>query len=462
MAQPGDPLDIGGCARVPNEGSPGPAGPFTIAFLFSTDRYESPDDTELARTRIAGLVSGQSSCYFSPPTLTVPAVPFGVYYVLMVIDADEEVDETDESDNMDAIRLNVGGDYRSGPNLIGTEIELDPASVLPGDRVTIRYTMSNYTIANQNGESGDFSVGYYLRRAFIGDAPFTFLESEEVGSIDATEYEDESEQLTIPPGTPPGPYVLCARLDDTNRVVEWDESNDVCDAMTVADTESRPFLSRADNETSIPRTLVPGREIRVSAGVYNRGPVPAPAAHLGIVLSHDAAYSPDDLVIARLPSAEVPPGVAFPGSAGSIHVRGTVPVPPGLPPGTYVAISVPDVDNVAGLPPGMRQFYGYRYVTVPGAVAADATPARLVTLSAPRPNPTTGEARVTISLEEAGPARLAVYDVLGHEIAALMDGVQPAGERSVAVATGRLAPGVYVVRLTAGGETHTQRLTVVR
>jgi hypothetical protein len=58
--------------------------------------------------------------------------------------------------------------------------------------------------------------------------------------------------------------------------------------------------------------------------------------------------------------------------------------------------------------------------------------------------------------------RLAVYNVLGQEVAVLAQGREPAGRVERHVDLGRLPSGAYFVRLTAGGQHRTQRLTVVR
>ncbi|HEX9953211.1 MAG TPA: T9SS type A sorting domain-containing protein [Rubricoccaceae bacterium] len=78
------------------------------------------------------------------------------------------------------------------------------------------------------------------------------------------------------------------------------------------------------------------------------------------------------------------------------------------------------------------------------------------------PNPTAGASRVAFSLPAASDVRVAVLDALGREVAVLADGARPAGRHDVVVAAGRLAPGVYVVRLTAGAVAIVRRLTVVR
>jgi len=57
---------------------------------------------------------------------------------------------------------------------------------------------------------------------------------------------------------------------------------------------------------------------------------------------------------------------------------------------------------------------------------------------------------------------LRVFDVLGREVATLVDGVKEPGEYSVAFDATGLASGVYFYRLTAGGFTTTRRMIVVK
>ena len=92
--------------------------------------------------------------------------------------------------------------------------------------------------------------------------------------------------------------------------------------------------------------------------------------------------------------------------------------------------------------------------------AAEAVTA--LALDAPAPNPTSGPARVTYAVPEAGPVRLAVYDVRGREVAVLADGPMAPGRYEAAFDGARLAAGVYVLRLSAGGEVVARRAAVVR
>ncbi|HIL58420.1 MAG TPA: T9SS type A sorting domain-containing protein, partial [Rhodothermales bacterium] len=61
-----------------------------------------------------------------------------------------------------------------------------------------------------------------------------------------------------------------------------------------------------------------------------------------------------------------------------------------------------------------------------------------------------------------GAVRLAVYDLLGREVAVLAEGTRPAGAHTARFDSRALAAGAYLVRLDAGGQSATRRLTVVK
>jgi hypothetical protein len=80
-------------------------------------------------------------------------------------------------------------------------------------------------------------------------------------------------------------------------------------------------------------------------------------------------------------------------------------------------------------------------------------------LGVPFPNPARAGAVVPFTLAEAGPVSLVLYDLLGRRVAVLAEGALGAGAHE-ALVPDRLAPGVYVVELRAGGARHAQRLVL--
>jgi hypothetical protein len=111
--------------------------------------------------------------------------------------------------------------------------------------------------------------------------------------------------------------------------------------------------------------------------------------------------------------------------------------------------------------------------SAPTAVEQEAGPL-LVRLDQNYPNPFNPDTRIRFSVggdrAEAGgaPGRrerrttLAVYDMLGREVAVLVDEKKPAGSYEVVFRAGDLPTGVYVVRLTAGAAVESRRMLLLK
>lgn len=111
--------------------------------------------------------------------------------------------------------------------------------------------------------------------------------------------------------------------------------------------------------------------------------------------------------------------------------------------------------------PAVRPTLTVVYTLSGTAVDADALP-QAVRLEANYPNPFNPRTVITYTLAAAGPVTLRVFDVLGREVATLVDAVEPAGRREVAFDAAGLPGGVYLYRLTAGGTVQTRGMTLLR
>lgn len=83
------------------------------------------------------------------------------------------------------------------------------------------------------------------------------------------------------------------------------------------------------------------------------------------------------------------------------------------------------------------------------------------------PNPLQAQARTPYVVNEPGPVRLALYDVLGRKVRTLVEAVQAPGAHAVTWtaldAAGRALPsGVYLLRLESGGTTQVRLVTLLR
>ena len=77
------------------------------------------------------------------------------------------------------------------------------------------------------------------------------------------------------------------------------------------------------------------------------------------------------------------------------------------------------------------------------------------------PNPAQQRATVRYALPEKQKASIRLYDVLGRRVRTVANSAQE-GRHQRTLDVGSLPSGVYFLRLRAGGETRTQKLTIVR
>jgi hypothetical protein len=77
------------------------------------------------------------------------------------------------------------------------------------------------------------------------------------------------------------------------------------------------------------------------------------------------------------------------------------------------------------------------------------------------PNPAGQQATVRYALPEKQKVSLRLYDVLGRQVRTVVSGTQEGRQERTLDVSG-LSSGVYFLRLTASGQTRTQKVTVVR
>jgi len=107
-----------------------------------------------------------------------------------------------------------------------------------------------------------------------------------------------------------------------------------------------------------------------------------------------------------------------------------------------------------------------RTITVTAVVAGVGDPAGTLPaaygLGQNYPNPFNPATTISYQLPERTFVRLSVYDVMGRQVASLVDGEKPAGEYSVQWDALGMPTGVYFYRIQAGGFTQTKQLLLVR
>jgi subtilisin-like proprotein convertase family protein len=124
-------------------------------------------------------------------------------------------------------------------------------------------------------------------------------------------------------------------------------------------------------------------------------------------------------------------------------------------------LKVTDVDP--GFNNGMLYHWGLSFALATGIEdpVSGEVPARFA-LHQNYPNPFNPTTIIRYELPEQSRVRLEVFNILGEEIAALVDEVQDRGTRSVVFPGAGLASGVYLYRLTAGNHIESRMMMLVR
>lgn len=116
--------------------------------------------------------------------------------------------------------------------------------------------------------------------------------------------------------------------------------------------------------------------------------------------------------------------------------------------------------DAAGLKVDYLQVLG---VDITVGIEEDALPTGFA-LGRTFPNPARagGTTRIEYALTQAQSMRLSVYDVLGRQVAVLVDGVQPSGAGVASFSNDALSAGTYFVRLETANGQQTRTMTVLR
>jgi hypothetical protein len=83
-------------------------------------------------------------------------------------------------------------------------------------------------------------------------------------------------------------------------------------------------------------------------------------------------------------------------------------------------------------------------------------------LSQNYPNPFNPSTKIDFSLPKSGNVKLAVYDMIGNEVAVLTNGQLPAGNYSADFNAAKLASGVYFYKLITDEFTSTKKMMLVK
>jgi hypothetical protein len=112
---------------------------------------------------------------------------------------------------------------------------------------------------------------------------------------------------------------------------------------------------------------------------------------------------------------------------------------------------------------GQRKLLSYDGKSVwVGVPSADTPVVTEYSLYQNHPNPFNPETSISFDLKESGFVTLKVYNLLGREVATLVNGEEAAGQHTVLFSAANLPSGIYLYRLDVNGYTAMKKMTVLK
>jgi subtilase family serine protease len=264
--------------------------------------------------------------------VTLPAVSPGAWYLLVLTDRDNQQGETDETNNVRALRMQL-----SAPDLVVTDATA-PASAIVGERVRVSWAVTNQ---GEVPALTDWTDALYLSADERVDSSDRFLSSAGISAqtplAAGASYTVERE-ATIPLVSPESWFVLVV-ADRDNAQGETDEGNNV---RALALELAAPDL--VVTAASASASAIVGQWVRVSWTVENQSDVPAPADWTdALYLSTDEQFDFGDR---RVHSEGITTQTPL-GAGASYTVTRDVMLPV-VAPGAWFLLVMADADNAQG------------------------------------------------------------------------------------------------------------------
>lgn len=268
------------------------AGQTTARIYLSSDSQYSSNDIELTSVAVGSLQKGTS--VERTATFSIDDKNAGKWYVLVLADANRQVNELNENNNLTAIPVTI---LQSPlPDLTVTELSTD-------DELTSGKPMKIRTVVKNPGQSktrsGKWSDTYYLSPSTVLNTnTATKIGSKaHVGSLGIGDSYTNEVSFTIP-STLQGNFMLFVVTDAADAITENDENNNSkCTPVYVnssADTPAELVISNVN----APANIKAGEDVTISYRITNDGEFTAAGnLHDVIYLSKDDKWDLNDEMV---------------------------------------------------------------------------------------------------------------------------------------------------------------------
>jgi hypothetical protein len=267
-----------------------------------TDRiYLSPTQTLDTATalligsfdHIGALNNGET--YTRTENLTVPSTAQGSYFVIVLTDANNEIEECANKANNTGISSQSITISNNLPDLV-VQTASSQANPVGGQTISVDFTVANQgAIAINSALWGD--AVYFSPDPALSNDDVRLATSAAVGPMAIGETYNRQVQATLPV-VAPGNYFLIIRADYLGNVFEGQHEDN--NLRTVAISIQSPAVDLMVTAVDAPSSALSGQDMLVNYTVLNNGASVTVGSHWidEIVVSLDQIDDPTDLVIA--------------------------------------------------------------------------------------------------------------------------------------------------------------------
>ncbi|MBK6964469.1 MAG: T9SS type A sorting domain-containing protein [Bacteroidales bacterium] len=190
-----------------------------LKYYLSTDNAYGAGDVLLATDAVAALNASASVAVSEVVTIPLSTAA-GSYYILFVADADAQVTESNENNNVGSVALTVTS-ASGNPDLIVLYPAASPTALTAGQTTTASCTVQNQGTASAAASN----LKYYLSTDNAYSTGDTYLATDAVATLAIGASAAVSEVLTIPAATAAGTWYIVYFADADAQVAESSETN---------------------------------------------------------------------------------------------------------------------------------------------------------------------------------------------------------------------------------------------
>ncbi len=424
-----------------------------LGYYLSTDANYDADDLAFQDDGVISLDPNESDSETQYITIPNGLTP-GTYYILFRADRRDDVNESNENNNVAYEQITVIGNVPQADLVVG-KVTVGQTNVNAGENLYLTALVDNIGDAS----TGTYSyIAYYLSSNPTYEVGDTYLDRDFVKTLVAGATSSETETITIPSNTASGTWYILYRADYNSRIGESNENNNVAYKQITIGDNNKPDLI-VENQTVNMTSVEAGSTIYVTSTVKNIGNSSTDDhSYLAYYLSDNTTYGSSDMLFSSDYVNEL--------SAGQTDSESQyLTIPSYVTSGVYYLLFRADrYDDIDESDENNNVSFIQIYVSSDNNKTTIEAENPIVESSLRvYPNPFFQEANIEFTLIESAEVSICIYDVTGKQIRELLvQEPHQAGTYQLSFEGDGLSEGIYYIHVLLGTEQKTLKLLLQR